>query len=120
MVHVGAPLSAPSFLGASTPRARRRASLLPNLTRRRSIMASLGDDPIREWILTEGKATQITRISPIGGGCINHASRYDTDSGDAETARLREEEGSLHALPLLESLQSIWFRVPLISYVDHR
>ncbi|CAL9108768.1 unnamed protein product [Musa textilis] len=81
MVHVGAPLSAPSFLGASTPRARRRASLLPNLTRRRSIMASLGDDPIREWILTEGKATQITRISPIGGGCINHASRYDTDSG---------------------------------------
>ncbi|URE39517.1 hypothetical protein MUK42_18001 [Musa troglodytarum] len=86
MVHVGAPLSAPSFLGASTPRARRRASLLPNLTRRRSIMASLGDDPIREWILTEGKATQITRISPIGGGCINHASRYDTDSGYRSSA----------------------------------
>ncbi|CAL9038084.1 unnamed protein product [Musa banksii] len=81
MVHVGAPLSAPFSLGASSPRARRRASLLPKLTRRRSIMASLGDDPIREWILTEGKATQITRISPIGGGCINHASRYDTDYG---------------------------------------
>ncbi|THU69135.1 hypothetical protein C4D60_Mb08t11230 [Musa balbisiana] len=81
MVHVGAPLSGPFSLGASSPRARRRASLLPKLTRRRSIMASLGDDPIREWILTEGKATQITRISPIGGGCINHASRYDTDSG---------------------------------------
>ncbi|CAL9113516.1 protein-ribulosamine 3-kinase, chloroplastic-like isoform X3 [Musa acuminata AAA Group] len=81
MVHVGAPLSAPFSLGASSPRARRRASLLPKLTRRRSIMASMGDDPIREWILTEGKATQITRISPIGGGCINHASRYDTDSG---------------------------------------
>ncbi|XP_065021243.1 protein-ribulosamine 3-kinase, chloroplastic-like isoform X1 [Musa acuminata AAA Group] len=109
MVHVGAPLSAPFSLGASSPRARRRASLLPKLTRRRSIsessssapirlccrslaslmdrspsrlaLASMGDDPIREWILTEGKATQITRISPIGGGCINHASRYDTDSG---------------------------------------
>uniref|UniRef100_A0A804K5K4 protein-ribulosamine 3-kinase n=1 Tax=Musa acuminata subsp. malaccensis TaxID=214687 RepID=A0A804K5K4_MUSAM len=81
MMHVGAPLSAPFSLGASSPRARRRASLLPKLTRRRSIMASMGDDPIREWILTEGKATQITRISPIGGGCINHASRYDTDSG---------------------------------------
>lgn len=44
-------------------------------------VASLGDDPILDWILTEGKATQITRISPIGGGCINRASRYDTDSG---------------------------------------
>ncbi|KAJ8467736.1 hypothetical protein OPV22_030288 [Ensete ventricosum] len=81
MVHVSAPLSAPFSLVSSAPRGRRRASLLPKLARRRSIMASLGDDPIREWILTEGKATQITRISPIGGGCINHASRYDTDSG---------------------------------------
>ncbi|KAK8915931.1 hypothetical protein KSP39_PZI022785 [Platanthera zijinensis] len=44
-------------------------------------MASSSDDPIREWILTEGKATQITRILPIGGGCINHANRYDTDNG---------------------------------------
>ncbi|XP_056160374.1 protein-ribulosamine 3-kinase, chloroplastic isoform X2 [Syzygium oleosum] len=41
----------------------------------------MGDDPIREWILSEGKATQITRISPVGGGCINSASRYDTDAG---------------------------------------
>lgn len=44
-------------------------------------MAALGEDPIREWILSEGKATQITRISPVGGGCINLASRYDTDAG---------------------------------------
>lgn len=44
-------------------------------------MAALGEDPIREWILSEGKATQITRISPVGGGCINRASRYDTDAG---------------------------------------
>ena len=39
------------------------------------------DDPIREWVLSEGKATQITRISSIGGGCINLAHRYDTDAG---------------------------------------
>ncbi|KAI9181973.1 hypothetical protein LWI28_020649 [Acer negundo] len=44
-------------------------------------MAALSDDPIRDWILSEGKATQITKISPIGGGCINLANRYDTDAG---------------------------------------
>ncbi|KAK3428740.1 hypothetical protein EUGRSUZ_E00217 [Eucalyptus grandis] len=44
-------------------------------------MAAMGDDPIREWILSEGKATRITRISPVGGGCINSASQYDTDAG---------------------------------------
>lgn len=44
-------------------------------------MASLGDDPIREWILSEGKATQITGTRSIGGGCINRASRYDSDAG---------------------------------------
>lgn len=43
-------------------------------------VASMSNDPIREWILSEGKATQITRISPVGGGCINLASRYDTDA----------------------------------------
>nr|CAN65444.1 hypothetical protein VITISV_011421 [Vitis vinifera] len=45
------------------------------------MVAALGEDPIREWILSEGKATQITKISPVGGGCINLASRYDTDAG---------------------------------------
>ncbi|XP_042480470.1 protein-ribulosamine 3-kinase, chloroplastic [Macadamia integrifolia] len=44
-------------------------------------MAAKSDDPVREWILTEGKATEIKRISPIGGGCINLATRYDTDAG---------------------------------------
>lgn len=44
-------------------------------------MAAISDDPIREWILSKGKATNITRISPIGGGCINLANRYDTDAG---------------------------------------
>lgn len=42
---------------------------------------SMSEDPVREWILSEGKATKITRISPVGGGCINLASRYDTDTG---------------------------------------
>ncbi|VAI10947.1 unnamed protein product [Triticum turgidum subsp. durum] len=41
----------------------------------------MSDDPIKEWILTEGKATQITGTSSIGGGCINAAQRYDTDAG---------------------------------------
>ncbi|KAL3829622.1 hypothetical protein ACJIZ3_018424 [Penstemon smallii] len=41
----------------------------------------MGDDPIREWILSEGKATQITGIRSVGGGCINRANRYDTDAG---------------------------------------
>ncbi|XP_031495130.1 protein-ribulosamine 3-kinase, chloroplastic [Nymphaea colorata] len=41
--------------------------------------ADFSNDPVREWILTEGKATKITRISSVGGGCINLANRYDTD-----------------------------------------
>ncbi|GFP98535.1 protein-ribulosamine 3-kinase chloroplastic [Phtheirospermum japonicum] len=44
-------------------------------------MASMSEDPIRKWILSEGKATQITGIRSIGGGCINRANRYDTDVG---------------------------------------
>ncbi|KAK9757995.1 hypothetical protein RND81_01G199400 [Saponaria officinalis] len=44
------------------------------------IMAS-SEDPVLEWILTEGKATKISRTSPVGGGCINLATRYDTDAG---------------------------------------
>ena len=44
-------------------------------------MAAMSDDPVREWILSEGKATEITRISSVGGGCINRANRYDTDAG---------------------------------------
>ncbi|XP_062156590.1 protein-ribulosamine 3-kinase, chloroplastic isoform X2 [Alnus glutinosa] len=44
-------------------------------------MATMSEDPVREWILSEGKATQITKISSIGGGCINLANRYDTDAG---------------------------------------
>ncbi|KAK1322161.1 hypothetical protein QJS10_CPA03g02064 [Acorus calamus] len=48
---------------------------------KKTCMASMSEDPIREWILTEGGSTGITRITPVGGGCINFASRYDTDAG---------------------------------------
>ncbi|XP_024312321.1 protein-ribulosamine 3-kinase, chloroplastic isoform X5 [Brachypodium distachyon] len=65
------PRCPPSRRSACT---RRAASKL-------SIVAAMGDDPIKEWILTEGKATQITGISSIGGGCINSAQRYITDAG---------------------------------------
>lgn len=60
-------------------------------------VASMSNDPIREWILSEGKASQITRISPVGGGCINLASRYDTDAGSffVKTNRYKHE---LHGL----------------------
>lgn len=52
-------------------------------------VAAMGDDPIKEWILSEGKATQITKISPVGGGCINQANRYDTDVGSFFVKRNR-------------------------------
>lgn len=38
-------------------------------------------DPIKQWILTSGKATKILKVSPVGGGCINVANKYDTDVG---------------------------------------
>jgi protein-ribulosamine 3-kinase len=44
-------------------------------------VAAMSEDPVREWILSEGKATQITKISPVGSGCINLANHYDTDAG---------------------------------------
>ncbi|CAH8269334.1 unnamed protein product [Arabidopsis lyrata] len=57
--------------------------LLCNLSPRPKIfaMAAMSEDPIREWILTQGKATQITKIGSVGGGCINLASHYHTDAG---------------------------------------
>ena len=45
-----------------------------------AVMA-MSEDPVLNWILTEGKATQITKTSSVGGGCINLATRYDTDVG---------------------------------------
>nr|XP_010911179.1 protein-ribulosamine 3-kinase, chloroplastic [Elaeis guineensis] len=89
MGHVGA-FSFPFSL----PRSRRFSLAQPF-----SVVAAMSDDPIRAWILTEGKATQITRISPIGGGCVSHASRYDTDSGPffvKTNSELRKTSVTLH------------------------
>ncbi|KAM6584902.1 hypothetical protein CsatB_011904 [Cannabis sativa] len=63
-----------------------RLTRLPRLSstkhkHRPFLMNAMSDDPIREWILSEGNATKITGISPVGGGCINRANRYDTDAG---------------------------------------
>ncbi|XP_019059778.1 PREDICTED: protein-ribulosamine 3-kinase, chloroplastic [Tarenaya hassleriana] len=72
---IGLPSISSCF--SSLPSFRRRG-----FSRRRSFaVAAMSDDPIREWILSEGKATHITRISSVGGGCINLANRYDTDAG---------------------------------------
>ncbi|KAK7274615.1 hypothetical protein RIF29_15711 [Crotalaria pallida] len=59
--------------------------LPPSLTKTKTKLSpmssiSMSHDPVRQWILSEGKASQITKISPVGGGCINLASRYDTDA----------------------------------------
>jgi protein-ribulosamine 3-kinase len=47
-----------------------------------TLVAVADGDPIRKWILEEGGgASRITRISSVGGGCINTANRYETDVG---------------------------------------
>lgn len=78
-------------------------------------MAAMSDDPIREWILSEGKATKITGIGPVGGGCINLASRYDTDAGSFFVKQNRSIglsmfEGEALALNAMYETRSI--RVP--------
>ncbi|KAM0926616.1 hypothetical protein ACQ4PT_003628 [Festuca glaucescens] len=82
-----------ALLSASSPSTSSAASLLPRrhpsrssacfprVASKLSVVAAMGDDPIKEWILTEGKATKITGTSSIGGGCINAAQRYETDAG---------------------------------------
>ncbi|KAF1890153.1 hypothetical protein Lal_00025486 [Lupinus albus] len=60
--------------------------LPPSLSKTKSKLSpissmSMSQDPVHEWILSEGQATKITKIRPVGGGCINLASRYDTDAG---------------------------------------
>ncbi|KAB5527040.1 hypothetical protein DKX38_020887 [Salix brachista] len=53
----------------------------PCFTKRKPFAAAaMSDEPISDWILSEGNATQITWTSSIGGGCINNARRYDTDA----------------------------------------
>ncbi|GAA0167611.1 kinase [Lithospermum erythrorhizon] len=78
---IGSSISSLSLYGLHH-RTRTRPSFLTSHKHRASTtMAAVIDDPVREWILTEGNATQITRISPVGGGCVNLATRYDTDAG---------------------------------------
>jgi fructosamine-3-kinase len=36
---------------------------------------------VKDWIMGEGGASKITKIRPVGGGCINNASHYETDAG---------------------------------------
>eukprot|EP00850_Spirogloea_muscicola_P020956 SM000232S07926 [mRNA] locus=s232:26480:29056:- [translate_table: standard] len=38
-------------------------------------------DPVTAWITSEGGASAVARVSPVSGGCINTAHRYDTDAG---------------------------------------
>ncbi|KAJ8565416.1 hypothetical protein K7X08_007992 [Anisodus acutangulus] len=45
-----------------------------------STVAAMSDDPVREWILSEGKATQIKGISPIGGEALGLNAMYETGS----------------------------------------
>lgn len=72
-------------------------------------MAAMSDDPIREWILSEGKATEITRISSVGGGCINRANRYDTDAGSffVKTNRYLMFRHFVCALPIQNQVASL-------------
>ncbi|CAN6481171.1 unnamed protein product [Victoria cruziana] len=77
--------------------------------------ADFSNDPVREWILTEGKSTKIVRISSVGGGCINLASRYDTDVGSFFVKTNRSIgpemfEGEALGLSLMYDTKSI--RVP--------
>ncbi|KAJ1693428.1 hypothetical protein LUZ63_010126 [Rhynchospora breviuscula] len=81
-----------------------------------SVMATVSEDPIREWILTKGKASKIFRISSIGGGCINYANCYDTDVGSFFVKTNREIgpsmfEGEALGLSAMYDTKSI--RVPL-------
>ncbi|GAB2290956.1 hypothetical protein Dimus_025214 [Dionaea muscipula] len=83
---VGIPHLRPTCLPPLNPLLPRR--LLPSSSTtttkpkfKQFLVLAMSQDPVREWILTEGKATRITRTSPVGGGCINFANRYDTDAG---------------------------------------
>ncbi|GJN09301.1 hypothetical protein PR202_ga27297 [Eleusine coracana subsp. coracana] len=79
-------------------------------------VAALGGDPIKEWILTEGKATKITGTRSIGGGCINSAQRYDTDAGPFFVKTNRRIDPSMfegEALGLKAMYDTKSIRVPL-------
>ncbi|KAL4376931.1 hypothetical protein GQ457_02G023770 [Hibiscus cannabinus] len=72
-------------------------------------MAALSDDPIQEWILTEGKAIQLTRICPVGGGCINLIKSIGPSMFEAYAMGLDAMYGTLkiHVSKLLEKTMKI-------------
>ncbi|KAG7018966.1 Protein-ribulosamine 3-kinase, chloroplastic [Cucurbita argyrosperma subsp. argyrosperma] len=103
-----------SYFPSSSPSLFRRPPL-SSAKRRPFAVAAMGDDPIKEWILSEGKATQITKISPVGGGCINQANRYDTDAGSFFVKRNRSIGPSMfeaEALGLSAMYETQTIRVP--------
>ncbi|KAL6649088.1 hypothetical protein ACP70R_013312 [Stipagrostis hirtigluma subsp. patula] len=108
--------SAASSLLPRRPLTRRCPAYRRRASSRSTTMAALGDDPIREWILTEGKATQITGVRSIGGGCINTAQRYDTDAGSFFVKTNRRIDPSMfegEALGLKAMYDTKTIRVPL-------
>ncbi|CAL4912228.1 unnamed protein product [Urochloa decumbens] len=117
--------AAASFLSRRPlPRCCSGAAFPQRASSRLSIMAALGDDPIREWILTEGKATQIKGTRSIGGGCINSAQRYDTDAGPffvKTNSRIGPEmfEGEALGLKAMYDTKSIRVPLPYKYRLDH-
>lgn len=80
-----------------------------------SVVAMSSEDPITDWIRTQGKATHITRITPVGGGCINFANRYDTDVGPFFVKTNRSVDSSMfegEALGLRLMYETNTIRVP--------
>ncbi|KAJ3682099.1 hypothetical protein LUZ60_014672 [Juncus effusus] len=115
MGHVASLTSSSSSSLASLP-FRRSSPAKSRAVSRISAMAGLRDEPIRDWILTEGKASEITRISPIGGGCINSARRYETDAGSFFVKTNSEIGPSMfegEALGLRAMFETKTIRVPL-------
>ncbi len=84
-----------------------------------TLVAVADGDPIRKWILEEGGASRITRISSVGGGCINTANRYETDVGSffVKTNRQEEEAAFPPSPPLLLLLISLLPYVPTIGFL---
>lgn len=89
---------------ACKPVAARASSRTRAPDLRLKIMAE--SDPVLEWMMGEGGATKILRTSPVGGGCISTATRYDTDAGsffvkssrDTGPAMFEAEAAGLNAM----------------------
>ncbi len=91
----------------------------PSPTTMTTFVAVADGDPIRKWILEEGGASRITRISSVGGGCINTANRYETDVGSffVKTNRQEEEAAFPPSPPRLLLLISLLPYVPTTGFL---